>query len=103
MRRRPRNDSGALPLPVWGEGWGEGDTELSRDLNPSPQPSPYGRGSRSSLLRVDDQHRVPAMVKLPLEKERGGAKAAPPLAVSVAASLRQRIRAQLEVHGHGFH
>src|SRR5436190_7171701 len=54
MRRRPRNDFDALPLPVWGEGWGEGDTELSRDLNPSPHPSPYGRGSRpSALLALD--------------------------------------------------
>jgi hypothetical protein len=51
--RRQRNDLGALPLHVWGEGWGEGVTELSRDLNPSPHPSPYGRGSRSSLLLVE--------------------------------------------------
>src|SRR5438128_3914942 len=36
----------------------------------------YGRGSRPSLLRVDDKHRVPAMAKLLLER---GAAPRPPL------------------------
>src|SRR5499425_26836 len=38
-----------------------------------------------------------------LQRKRGGAVAAPPVSSALRRSLRQRIRAQLEVHGHGLH
>src|SRR5215831_12363914 len=40
--RRSRNDFGALPLPVWGEGWGEGVQDYRETLTPHSTPSPYG-------------------------------------------------------------
>src|SRR5215467_11642455 len=59
-----RNDFGALPVPVRGEGWGEGGTELSRDVDPLtlPLPSPYGRGSRSSYGRGSRSSLRPTMI-----------------------------------------